>query len=73
MALPEAHRGLDGTGVSQAATVAPAGAIGVALNQGEALQVLQHGGNDLRRGPEARGEGLGLEGAALPNLIEKSL
>ncbi len=69
MALPEADRGLNGTGVSEAAAMAARGAIGIALNQAKALEVLQHGGNDLGRSSETRCQGLSLERAAMPNLI----
>ncbi len=73
MTLPEADGGLNGTGVFQTAGMAACGAIGVALNQAQALEVLQHSGNDLRRSAETRGEGPGLKRAALPNLVKKSL
>ncbi len=69
MALPEPERGLNGAGISQGATVAARGAIGIALNQAKALEVLQHGGNDLGRSSETRCQGLSLERAAMPNLI----
>ncbi len=73
MTLPEADGGLNGTGVFQTAGMAACGAIGVALNQAQALEVLQHSGNDLRRSSKARGQGLRLEGATVSNLIQKSL
>src|SRR5512140_1450903 len=69
--LPEPERWPDRARLRERATTAAAGAILEAPDEVQALKMLQHGCHHLRRCPEARGEHVCFQRAALADLIQQ--